>query len=352
MKNLRNASALWLLALGLSVAFQACKPKEPEVIEPDVSGLKNIQPPTVTPTQPQAVSSTVGVVAPSAAATASITALTTGAVTSPAAQQASTNVQTALGTTSPAAVTSAFTPAIATSFAATGTLPAGLQAQMQALVSNPAMAAYLPTLTRPTVNGSPVSSALPAGDVVDSETIFDAPVAFATAATANEACFAAAKAALDEAFARLDASRAQQEATVNTAFTTRETAINTSATACAASVTQATTTRNTEGLAVLNATLTSVNSLRAAGTITAAQADLFTVFAYVVFVGNLQASFALDTAEKARCARVRTLELAEAARVRTTDLASIATAFSASRATVSTEYGRAVAVCHNQGSGN
>ncbi|MFN4087205.1 MAG: hypothetical protein ACK4LB_14800 [Spirosomataceae bacterium] len=352
MKNLRNASALWLLALGLSVAFQACKPKEPEVIEPDVAALNNIQPPTVTQTQPQAVSSTVGVVAPSAAATASITALTTGAVTSPAAQQASANVQTALGTTSPTAVTSAFTPAIATSFAATGTLPAGLQAQMQALVSNPAMAAYLPTLTRPTVNGSPVSSSLPTGDVIDSETIFDAPVAFATAATANDACFAAAQAALDVVLARLDASRSQQEAVVNTAFTTRETAITASSAACTASVTQATTTRNTEGLAVLNATLTSVNSLRAAGTITAAQADLFTVFAYAVFVGNLQASFALDTAEKARCARVRTLELAEATRVRTVDLANIASAFGTTRANATEEYRKAVAVCHNQGSGN
>lgn len=348
MKNQRNATAAWLLALGLTVFFQACKPKEPEVIDPDVSALERITLPTVTTTQPQAVSSTVGTVAPSTASVGTITNLVGGTVT-PAVTQAQANTQTALAGNSPAPIVSGFTPAVISSFVSSGTLPASLQAQMAALVSNPAFAAYLPAVTQPTVNGSAVSIAKP---VVDGESLLDVPQSFAMAAASNDACFAKAQAALDQVRATLTAARSQQDAAVNASFAARQTAIATGATACAASVTQATTTRNTEATVALNAALTGIGNLVTAGTINAATADLLRVFVYGNFFATINAIRTLDTAEKNRCERVRTLELAEANRVRTVDLAAIKAAFDTAVANSGAEFQKAVEVCHNQGSGN
>jgi len=348
MKNQRNAAAAWLLALGLTVFFQACKPKEPEVIDPDVSAIERITLPTVTPTQPQAVSSTVGVVAPSAAATGSVTNLIGGTVT-PAVTQAQANTQTALAGNSPAPIVSGFTPAVISSFVSSGTLPASLQAQMTALVNNPAFAAYLPTVTRPTVNGSTVSIAKP---VVDGESLLDVPQSFAMAAVANDPCIEKAKAAREQVLSTLTAGRNQQETAVNASFTARQTAIATGATACAASVTQATTTRNTEATVALNAALTGIGNLVTAGTINAATADLLRVFVYGNFFASINAIRTLDAAEKNRCERVRTLELAEANRVRTVDLAAIRSAFETASASVIAEFVKVESICHNQGSGN
>lgn len=348
MKNLRNASALWLLALGLSVAFQACKPKEPEVIDPDVSAIEKITLPTVTQTQPQAVSSTVGVVAPSAAATASVTALVSGTVT-PAVTQAQTNIQTALAGASPAPIVSGMTQSVITNFTNTGTLPAALQTQLASIASNPAFASYLPSLTRPTVNGSAVGSVKPEGSEVS---LLDVPQAFAMAATANDPCIEKAKAARDQAIATLSAGRDQQITAVNATFTTRQTAITTSANSCAASVAQATTTRNTEALAALNAALTGVNTLVTNGSVNAQTGDLLRVFVYANFFASINAIRTLDAAEKARCERVRTLELAEATRVQTVDLAAVRAAFETARASVVAEFVKVESICHNQGSGN
>lgn len=350
MKNNRLTVALGWTALSLSVYFYGCKPKEPEVILPDTSALTKVSMPTVPTTQPTVATSTVGAIAPSAASTNAITSIV-GTTVNQAVEQAQTVTATILGTSGNAAqINQGFTDAVVANFANTGTLPAALETQINSIVNNPAFAPYLPLITNPTVNGVAVSSIKQ--EVASNESILDVPEAFATAATSNEACFAAAKLVFDQKLAEITTSRDQQLAAVNASFTTRQTAINAAAASCSTSTTQTRNTRLADAQAARTAALAAVNTLLTSNRINATFAANLRVFINANLVSTVRGILALDAREKSRCERVRTADLASATTVRNNDSAAINNAFSTARNTLSTANEAAVQVCHNQGSGN
>ena len=341
----RFKAAFGLAILGAALFIQACDPDEPVVVEPDLTALNNVKLPDVTPTQPAAVTAVPGSVTPAPAAGVPLANILAKSVT-PAVTKAKEDTKAALGTSDAQAVVDAFTPAVITGLQTTGTLPAALQTQVNALLASPALAIYLPKLTAPTVNGTAVGGRSRAPQTAE---ILNAPF---MSAVANDECKAKVEAAFEQIKATLEATKTAQDAAINAAYTQRETAINAALPTCKASIATGVASQITAAKAGLDAALVAINDLAATSAVTADEAILLRVFVLLNYTASVQSLKKLESLENQRCDRTQAAELAAAKAVQTADLAKAQANLTATLSAARNTANNAAAGCHNQGSGS
>ena len=205
-----------MCGLGLVAVLYNCKTKDVDSLTPftyTFKGIDDVKLPPVSATTPAAVSVTQGSVAMTAQATAVSAGLANVAATGQVPATVTAATDTWAKVVSPekaAAISAAFTPSVINTLTTTGKMPDNLKADVDAIANDPAMKAYLPVITLPTVNGKPVGGRL-AG-----------PVTVAVVTTTNDAgtdaCKAAATAAFSTAKTNLDAQLATQKAAVTAVY--------------------------------------------------------------------------------------------------------------------------------------
>ncbi|WP_259013915.1 hypothetical protein [Emticicia fluvialis] len=333
------------LVMALAVSMYNCKSKdaEPEIPKFEEK-YKDVKLPDVKPTTPAAVTTTQGSVTASATTTAVTTALATGTVTSDVTTAAA-NVEKVIAPSEAGKISAAFTPAVVSNLVSTGTLPADLKASVQAIALNPALAAYLPKITLPSVNGTVVTGFVKESSFTKNESLIKFPD-YAVAAV-NSACTDSAQLAFNRAKATIDAARATQEQTVNATYANRVAAANSAA--CIATAGTSFSTRNTTANNLLQAGLTALASVK--DTLGEANYNLLTVLLYVNFVQTIELSGNLYAAEVNACNLTTTATIAAAASARDTDLAAIANAYNTTITNMQATLTASFQTCHDQGQG-
>ncbi|GAB4024774.1 hypothetical protein GCM10028773_48350 [Spirosoma koreense] len=326
----------------LGAVMYNCKTKDVASITPftyTFSGLDNIKMPDLTPTAPAAVTVTAGTVTSSTLTSAVTSALgnisATGQVPE-VVQQAGASVGQAVSAEKAAALTSSLSPDM--------TLSADMKQQIAAIASNPALKAYLPTMTLPTVNGKPIGARLAAQTV--------ATVAAAKAALLDgdaDACKAAAAAAYNTVAQSLDATRASQTASVNATYAQLEAAANSDVNSCQAGVPAKYDPLRTTLKTQLTSTLATLNSIK--GTLGDALYNQLALMAYVSYFQAVDNVDTIQAADVKACTATRDAKIAAAQVARDTDLGRINTSYNTVLATAAAARDKAIASCHNQGTG-
>ena len=340
-------STLKLAALSLMMTAMLfnCKDDktDPKAPSTDVSNeLKALDLPAFTP-KTTSVPVTAGAVTASAKTTTISTDLaamaTTGAVPA-SVKEANASLTSALSASELAALSSV-SPATVEAMKTSGTIPAELKAIVDKAYANAALAAYLPVVTAPKVNGVAVAATARIGgtDAVEKT----------EGVLVDDACITAANALFTAAKAKLDASRATQEASVAQAYATAIAGVANGQTACGATATATAATSRTAAAAFLT------QLLNFATTNQAALGDNYVGLveqAYLNYAATIASTNQLEILDKQACASVATATPAAAAATRTADLATIKTNYDAKIADANRLKGEAVESCHNEGSGN
>lgn len=335
-----------LAALGLMMTFMLvnCKKDDKDPTEPNVditNELKGVKVETVTIDAPAAVVAT-----PSTFTTSTATA----EVGNGLAAAAATGVVPASVTNAGAAVSSAISAsevsALSSVSAATidavskgGAVPADIKAVLDKARANPALAAYLPTFTFPTVGGTVVNGKRVGGTDAIEKT---------EKVLVDDACITAATAVFDGVKATLDASKASQDAAVLAAYNTAVSTVP-PATTCTADL----ATRFDGYRAGVNA-----QGTKALADIEAAQAALGSNYALIKALTNIALLDALSSintlqaAEAQACTQKAAAGGTNAIAARDANLAKVDAAYKTALAQATKLKGDAIASCHNQGGGN
>lgn len=339
------------LVLFLAISLYNCKPKETTPEVPDfTTGYKDVKLPDLTQTPPAAVTSTPGTITPSTTATTVTGDLTTAKVTTVVTTAAS-DVQKVVTPTDAGKLAAAFTPAVVTTMLSGGALPADLSASMKVIAANPALAAYLPKVTNPSVNGVVVNGRVKAESLPTKDedvrviSLPDFDVADVTATPCTEAAanaFAAAKKVLDD-------TKAAQEKTVNDAYATRVAGI--SSATCKTAATAALTAAATAAKTKLDAELAGLNTLLTNKTITQDMYNLLSFFVYFDLYNSVIAATGFYAATIKACDVTADAAIAAAKAAQTIDLAKIQAAYAASLTGIQNTLNANMKTCHDQGQG-
>ncbi|UFH56342.1 hypothetical protein [Spirosoma sp. KNUC1025] len=337
----------WIMyGLLLGGVMYNCKTKDVASITPftyTFAGLDNIKLPELTQTAPAAVTVTAGTVTSSTLAAAVTSALSNISATGeiPAVvKQAGADIAQTVPAEKAASLVSGFTPDMINS----GALSAEMKSQMSAIASSPALKAYMPSFTLPMVNGKPIGARIAAPTV--------ATTAAAKAALLGgdvDACKQGATEAYNTVLGKLDATKASQTSTVNATYTQLETAANGDVAGCQAGVpAKYAPLRSTlkEQLTTSLATLNSIKSILGA--------DLYNQLALMAYVGYFQALDNVDTIQSAdgkACTATKDAKIAAAKVARDTDLNHINSNYNTALTEATTARDKAIASCHNQGTG-
>lgn len=338
------------LAMCLVVGLYNCKPKETEPEIPDFGKeFENVKPlPAITQSTPAAVTTTPAKVEVSAAASAAASGLASGTVTA-AVTSTAADMAKAVSPEKATSIAAAFTPAVLTTLSSGGALPASLQADINALKSNAALAAYLPKVTAPTVNGAPVSILIEKGNNSDIESLPLSYPSFAVAGTSSE-CTDAAEAAVAAAKKILADSKAANEKIVNDTYNTAAAAV--SSTSCKSTVTAGLTANLAAAKTALDAGIAGITKMITDKTVTEANGALLKAFAYSNYAISVEAfKTSSDQATKA-CDAEGAAKIAALKAVQTKDLATIKAAYDAAIAPINTANEANYKKCHDQGQGN
>ncbi len=338
------------LAMCLVVGLYNCKPKETEPEVPNFGKeFENVKPlPAITQSTPAAVTTTPAKVEVSAAATAAATGLASGTVTA-AVTSTATDMAKAVSPEKATSIAAAFTPAVLTTLSSGGALPASLQADINALKSNAALAAYLPKVTAPTVNGAPVSLLIEKGDNNNAESLPLSYPSFVTTGVSSE-CTDASDAAYAAAKKILDDSKIAQDKLVNDTYNTAAAAV--SSTSCKSTVTAGLTANLAAAKTVLDAGIAGVSKMITDKTVTEANGALLKAFAYSNYAISVEAfKTSADQGTKA-CDAEGTAKIAALKAVQTKDLGTIKTAYDAAVAPLKAINEANIKKCHDQGQGN
>lgn len=352
MKNANPTIRLLAYGLCLATILYNCKSKDVDSLTPFTYVFPGITPPklpTVTTTAPVAVSVTAATVTSSTAAaavSAGLAGLNAGSTTVPAVvTQAATDVNKAISTQAAAQLSASFTPEIINAMVTTGAIPADLKAQLATLSSNPALKAYLPTFTLPTVDGKAVGGRLGA---VAAVTIVGA-LAAANATLDDDACKAAANTAYNTALTTLKADQAAQTAVINTAFTSLQTSITAESAPCKAGVPAKYTPLRSATQQAFTSGMANVEASRA---LLGEPIYTFIRLLYLAALSDANSLFTrLEAAEVSACDAVGVAKLARAQAARDGDLSKINGNYNAALGTLNAGLAKAVASCHNQGNG-
>jgi len=332
-------SIVLLLAMGL----YNCKPvpSEPEVPKFD-DKYTDVKLPEINLPDPEEVISTPATVNSSAAMDSIAADLATGKVT-PGVIAAIGAVQKVVSAAEATKLVDALTPEILSSLSNGGSLPADLQASMLAIANNPALAAYMPTLTLPTVDGKVITGFVKETPAKNNEGVIGNPD-FSVAAI-HSPCADSARAAYNRAKATLDAAKTAQDLIVTTYYDKLVDAA----------------TKNTEQRkALIRAEILSFKTKATKGhagelAYYEAHKENYDSFRLVILMASYtQAMKLYDNAEKVAISAIDTevaAKIAYALKVRNTNLPTIQanynTQIAAMQATLTASYG----TCHDQGQG-
>ncbi|GAB2795852.1 hypothetical protein GCM10027275_46430 [Rhabdobacter roseus] len=334
----------YILALTL-VMYNCKKKEEPFPIAPPqelINEMNAISLATVTPTQPAAVTTTPATFTASAKTTELAGALggIAASGTVPASVQASAGEVTAALSTAEVNSLAAVTPATISAVAAGGAVPAELKAVLDKAAANPALQAYMPAFTLPTVNGTAVNGGR---DGVSEG------VEKTEGLEVEDACIDAANAAFNSKKTQLDTQRDQQRATVNTAYTNATQPLAAEQTACTAGVPatynayrQSGQAQATQALADIEAAQTTLGPLY----------PVLKALVNLQLLGYLQSVNTLQSAAVNACTATTTAKTAAAQAARDADLATITANYNTALAAAEAKRTELVASCHNQGGGN
>ena len=334
----------WVYGLALTLVMYNCKKKdEPFPTEPDsglVKEINAIEAKPVTLVQPAAVTTTASSLTVSAQATevaGAMGSLSSGTVPA-SVQSASDNVNAAFSPTEKNALASV-TPAMISAVAAGGALPADMKAILDKAAANPAIQAYLPKVTLPTVNGKSVSGRTGTPESVEKTDGMDV----------EDACVIAAQAAFDAVKAKLDAAKSTKDAEVAAAYSAAIAPLAAEQTSCTAGVPAKYNTMRTEAQTQATATL---NALDAAKDVI--PADTYaTLRAYVniQLLSFLSSVNTLQAADLKACSEITAAKTAAAAAARDANAAAVKASYDEAIAEATAKRTELVQSCHNQGGG-
>ncbi|TKT87644.1 hypothetical protein [Dyadobacter frigoris] len=344
---------LAVLGLMMTAVLFNCKKDNTDPTTPDqgiTDALKAVTMATVTPAAPVAVVSTPSSFATSAQANAVNGALgdiaSTGVVPA-SVTAAATAVSGAVSASDVAALNSVSASTIA-SVSNGGAVPADIKAILDKARANPALAAYLPVFTFPSVGGVTLNGTRIAGTTtIDKIAGVDA-VEKVEKVLVNDACVATATATFDGVKTTLDASKATQTATVLAAYNTALAAVPSSAT-CTSSVTEKyVATRATVNAQGTKALADIENAKAALGS----SYDLVKALTNIALLDALSSINALELADKQACTSVSAAATANALAAKNANQALVDAAYATALASATKLKNDAIASCHNEGGSN
>lgn len=350
MKTAKPNIKLLLYGFCLATVLYNCKTKDVDSLTPftyTFTGFTDVKLPDVTPTAPAAVTVTAASVTSSTAAAAvssGLSSMSATGVVPASVQQAAADVSKAISPATASQLSASFTPDVIKTMSTTGEVPANLKAQLTSLSSNPALKAYLPTFTLPTVNGKAVGGrvgAVSGGNIV-------ATVTTTNAALDDDACKAAANAAYNTAVAGLQAVQASQTAAVNANFTQLQAGITAESAPCKAGLAGKYTPLRAAAQQAFNAGMAALDANKA---LLGGSYDLLKLL-YLAALADANDIFTrLQAAETTACDSAGAAKLANAQAARDRDLSTINGNFNSATASLKATLAKATASCHNQGNG-
>jgi hypothetical protein len=337
------------LAMCLVVGLYNCKPKETEPEIPDFEeGYKDVKPLTpITPSTPAAVTTTPASVTASAAASAASSGLASGTLTA-AVTSTAADVAKVVSQEKATTIASAFTPSVVSTLQGGGELPASLKSEIDALKANAALAAYLPSVTLPTVNGTPVSLLVEKGSKENTESLPLSYPSFSVAGTTSE-CTDQALAAYTSAKKIVDDSKTALDKTVNDTYNAA--AATVSSLTCKTTVASNFSAGAAAAKASLDASLAGIQKLVADNAVNQTQGNLLTLFAYFDFTVKMGALATIVTSSIKACDTEASARIAALKAVQTKDLAAIQAAYDSALAPLKTTLEANMKLCHDQGQG-
>ncbi len=334
----------WVYGLALTLVMYNCKKKdEPFPTEPDTELVKEINAIVAAPVTlvaPAAVTTTPGAVAATAKATAvagDLSSLSSGTVPA-SVQTASTDIKAALSA-SELNTLSGITPATMNAVAAGGALPTDLKAIMDKAMANPALQAYLPKLTLPSVNGKTVSGRTGATEAVEKT----------GGVQVEDACVLAAQAAFDGVKAKLDATKATEDAKVAAAYSAAIAPLAAAQTSCTSGIPATFNTLRTAAQAQASKALADLEAAKSK-----IPADLYATleaFINIQTLSYLSSINTLQAAELKTCSENTTAKTAAAAAARDANAAAVNASYQTAIAEATVKKGELAQSCHNQGGG-
>jgi len=343
------------LSLMMTAMLFNCKDDDKDPTTPDKGisdQIKAIDLPAFTPSKPAEVTSTAGAVNVPAKATELNSAYANIAATGvvPASvTEANAVLANALSPSDMSALSSV-SPAAIAAISAGGAMPAELKAIVDKAYADASMAAYLPSVTSPTVNGVAVKAAARVNATDAGARVGGTDgVAKTEAAQVDDACVTAANNLFNEAKAKLDASRESQTAQAAAAYAAATGSLATEQATCNTSATTAVAANRAAATTTLNTFLAFAEANQAA--LGAAYAPAV-VNAYLAYFALLNSYNTLETESKAACTAIAAAKTKAAADAQAADLATITANYNAKLAEATTLRDRAIASCHNEGSGN
>lgn len=340
-----NFKALLYGACLVAVLYN-CKTKDVDSLTPftyTFKGFDNVKLPEVKATEPAAVSATQATVAPSVA-TAAVAGGLAGIKASgqiPAAvQQATDNIGKVVSDAKADQLIAAFTPAVLDNVAKGGTLPAALQAEVTAMANDPALKAYFPTFTLPTVDGKAVGGR--AGVIVEA-------VAVAHAALDQDACKAAANSGFNTAMDALTKAKDAQVAQINSIYAQRSGATKADVAPCKSTATSSYNSQVSTLNAAKDKMLADLDDARSI--LSDKQYKLLKVLIYSSYSDTMSILDKVMKASEKACESISSSKDEKAARARDNDLSQINSEYNKAVAALTKAKDQAVAGCHNQGNG-
>jgi hypothetical protein len=345
---MKKRSISWIVyTLALTLVMYNCKKKEePFPTTPDTEVQKELEAITVAPvtiTAPAPVTSTPATLTASAQATATandMAQLKNGTV--PASVQTASNEVKAVVSAAEINTLSSVNASTVAAVAAGGALPANLKTIMDKVTASPAMRAYLPTFTLPTVNGTPIPAR--SGVVEGTE-----GVEGLEGIEVEDACVQAANTAFDGVKTKLDATKASETTKVTTAYSAVIAPLAADEAACKAGIPTKYAAFRTAGQAQATQALADLDAAQSS-----IPADLYPVlkaFINIQLLGFLSSVNTLEAAEVKACTAITTAKTAAAAAARDADLAKVNENYNTALAAAQAKRTELVQTCHNQGGG-
>jgi len=347
------------LSLMMTAMLFNCKDKDEDPTAPPTEiteALNAITLPAQTLDKPAEVKSTAASVEASAKATEVNGALgnigSTGVVPASVATAAS-DVKAALSDSDINTLKSVNAETI-NAVKAGGDLSPELQAVIEKAMANPALAAYFPKFTFPTVNGVAVRGAKGkrvATDVTASNarTTGTDAVEKVEAIAVDDACITAANSLFNTAKTRLDASKATEDAKVAAQYAADIAPIANQQTTCTDGLTATYAGYRATTEQTANAALAALNSAQA---VLGAQYDLLVVLVNAQILQGYSTINELEAADKQACIAKAAAATTNAQAVRESNGAKVNQAYTAALAEATKLQGEAIRSCHNQGGGN
>jgi hypothetical protein len=347
IKMKKSKISLVVYALALTLVMYNCKKDDKFPTEPDktlVDKIKNITVPTITATAPAAVTTTAATAEASAKATAvngDMANIAASGTVPASVTAAAAEVKTALPAADIATL-AAVTPATVAQISAGGAVPAELKAVMDKVAANPALQAYLPKFTFPTVAGKTVTGRVGATETVEG-------VESVEAVQVDDQCTASAEATYAAVKVTLDAAKASNDKIANDAYANAIAPYTTAETTCKSTV----VTNFTGYRAAIQAQIDKgVKDLDAAK---AVLGDLYPVLDALLSVQAIGAFAGLNDLQAAStkaCTAEKEAKLANAKAAQDTDLAKSKSNYDTALAAALAAKTDLLKSCHNQGGGN